>query len=367
MKKVASIMSMDASGIFEKTLHQFEEQQKLLDAKLTTALNKLDLCFNSLDDCVKAHKSQMKEYKALHNMLSEVSKSEEIEVLEGFRARLEQCEELLRRLKSSTPKTGSFFIRLMIGKVNVRLWKGADKALMRDEYNKFKKKTTVIFLAFPLLQWLVPAAATPLIWTLHQLWLLYYYFTLALRENILAINGSSVKAWWIYHHYISIIVATVGILWDYNQVPRREFLIFMITQGVVMMVQNLYQSRRVYVRKTLGKSSQLDTDTSETLVEKPTDLKLLVPMLFFVYFMELYIAGSLLGTLLLASAEAHDWNALIVGACFAVLGVGNMITTTQVLFEKQKRIRKVQQKVSTKRADHGDVSDGAACSNPNND
>ena len=37
----------------------------------------------------------------------------------------------------------------------------------------------------------------------HQLWLLYYYTTLALRENILLANGSDILHWWIYHHLVS--------------------------------------------------------------------------------------------------------------------------------------------------------------------
>lgn len=36
---------------------------------------------------------------------------------------------------------------------------------------------------------------------IHQLWLLYYYLTLSLRENILLANGSDILHWWIYHHY----------------------------------------------------------------------------------------------------------------------------------------------------------------------
>lgn len=38
----------------------------------------------------------------------------------------------------------------------------------------------------------------------EQAWLLYYYVTLALRENILNVNGSFIKPWWILHHYVSI-------------------------------------------------------------------------------------------------------------------------------------------------------------------
>jgi hypothetical protein len=39
-------------------------------------------------------------------------------------------------------------------------------------------------------------------------------------------------------------------------------------QGLVMLFQNNYQRKRLYVRKTLGKARAIDVDSSETLVEK---------------------------------------------------------------------------------------------------
>ncbi len=38
---------------------------------------------------------------------------------------------------------------------------------------------------------------------LYFLWLSYFYLALALRENVLLVNGSAIKAWWIEHHYWS--------------------------------------------------------------------------------------------------------------------------------------------------------------------
>jgi hypothetical protein len=49
--------------------------------------------------------------------------------------------------------------------------------------------------------------------SLHQLWLLFYYTSLAVRENILQTNGSDIKDWWIVHHYVSMIVAVITLLW----------------------------------------------------------------------------------------------------------------------------------------------------------
>jgi hypothetical protein len=36
--------------------------------------------------------------------------------------------------------------------------------------------------------------------------LLYYYLSIALRENILKANGSEIHGWWFMHHYISMVL-----------------------------------------------------------------------------------------------------------------------------------------------------------------
>ena len=42
---------------------------------------------------------------------------------------------------------------------------------------------------------------------LTHIWMLYYYVSLSLRENILKTNGSNIKRWWIIHHYLSSIMS----------------------------------------------------------------------------------------------------------------------------------------------------------------
>lgn len=120
---------------------------------------------------------------------------------------------------------------------------------------------------------------------LHQIWLMYYYTTLSLRENILYSNGSNIQPWWIYHHYLSLLISLIMLVWPSESLLLRstELLYFGLFQGLVMLAQNIYQKRRSYVRKSLGKAKQVDVDTSETLVEKPTDLKVLIPLLYALY------------------------------------------------------------------------------------
>jgi hypothetical protein len=49
------------------------------------------------------------------------------------------------------------------------------------------------------------ASSADLLW---HIWLLYYYLSIALRENILKANGSEIHGWWFMHHYISMVPKT---------------------------------------------------------------------------------------------------------------------------------------------------------------
>jgi hypothetical protein len=89
---------------------------------------------------------------------------------------------------------GSLFVRLMLGKVNVRSFRDGERLTRKNEYEKFRGRTNIGFLAFVLCRivvwWWDDAATVPvfvndMLETIWLTWLFYYYTTLALRENIL--------------------------------------------------------------------------------------------------------------------------------------------------------------------------------------
>lgn len=43
--------------------------------------------------------------------------------------------------------------------------------------------------------------------------LVWYYCTLTIRENILISNGSRIKGWWVFHHYVSTFLSGVMLTW----------------------------------------------------------------------------------------------------------------------------------------------------------
>ena len=150
---------------------------------------------------------------------------------------------------------------------------------------------------------------------------------------------------WIYHHYVSIVITLLILLYpdDFLHPDRHlRLMVFGLAQGAVMLCQVYYQSKRSYVRKTLGKAKSFDVDATETLVEKPTDLQWLVPILYALYFYEGYIGVEVLARFsreaggLSAAWEGRPWHLVGIGLGCWVLAVGNFITTTLVLVSKQK-------------------------------
>lgn len=61
------------------------------------------------------------------------------------------------------------------------------------------------------------------LWKFHSLtlqaWLLFFYTSLAFRENILRANGSDIRPWWVYHHYLAMAMALVSLTWGIQGHP----------------------------------------------------------------------------------------------------------------------------------------------------
>ena len=206
-------------------------------------------------------------------------------------------------MKTIMPKTGSIFLRLMLGRVNVRVFTPNDRQLLRDEFTKFKTRTTYAYTLVPLLSLLVNQYGDFLVdthWSLVliQIWLMYYYMTLAIRQNVLKMNGSKMMDWWIYHHYISILMTAIYLTWPnapiYNSY-KKKYLLYLSFQGFVQFLQNRYQSARHYTLRALGRASSMDLPMTETITETPGAF--LVLLIYVNQFVQFFLGTSLLYTL----------------------------------------------------------------------
>ncbi|OIV91207.1 hypothetical protein TanjilG_30429 [Lupinus angustifolius] len=176
---------------------------------------------------------------------------------------------------------------------------------------------------------------------IYQAWLLFLYAGLAFRENILRVNGSDIRPWWIYHHYCAMVMALVSLTWEIKGQPGCEkkqigvqlFLQWAMMQGVAMLLQNRYQRQRLYTRIALGKAKRMDVVWGET-AGVDGQVWLLCPILFILQGFEAYV-----GLLLLQTAFVgvfYEWQVIFCGVLLILMAVGNFINTVQILMVKSR-------------------------------
>lgn len=180
---------------------------------------------------------------------------------------------------------------------------------LKEEYRSFRSKCAVIMFGFAaVLQLGVKRSELlreanedltllPVVMVGVQLflcWLLFFYTATALRESVLKINGSRIRPWWIQHHYWSMAtcVLMLSLPIDSPAVVSacQLFLWWAMMQGVVMVLQNRYQRRRLYTKIALGNvmSNSSDVFGGETSGSSG-QLFSLYPVLFGMQALQFYI------------------------------------------------------------------------------
>ncbi|KDO76805.1 hypothetical protein CISIN_1g0179612mg, partial [Citrus sinensis] len=95
-------------------------------------------------------------------------------------------------------KAQGAFVKMFIGPINVRASRKDVQLKVKEEYNSYRDRTALLFLLFPstlliLRSWIWDGCLPAFPVQLYQAWLLFLYTGLALRENILRINGSDIR------------------------------------------------------------------------------------------------------------------------------------------------------------------------------
>jgi len=238
------------------------------------------------------------------------------------------------------PETGSQFIRFFLGQVNVKQYREGERYVLKKEYEKFKNRTSIIFLVAVIVQMLFPINWLQV---LFQVWLLYYYVSLALRENILRVNGSAIMPWWIIHHYFSIILSLVFLLWPSSEAYEKfnsQFLRLGLVQASVQLLANRYHQSQLYKQIAIGKASRMDV-TGEA-VSPPNwtpSANLLLPFLLFFQTYQIYNAALLVLHSYDIGWQKTEWQQILAAGILGILGVGNLIATFQTYYRKSQQQR----------------------------
>ncbi|XP_020685371.1 transmembrane protein 120 homolog isoform X2 [Dendrobium catenatum] len=238
------------------------------------------------------------------------------------------------------------FLNMFLGPINVRATRKEVRLKVKEEYNSYRDRTAFLFLLFPsmllfLRSWIWDGCFPALPVQLYQAWLLFLYTSLALRENILRVNGSDIRPWWVYHHYCAILMALVSLTWEIKGKPDcankqkgvQLFLVWAIMQGIAMLLQNRYQRQRLYTRIALGKAKRMDVVWGETAGVEG-QLWLLYPILFILQVFEAYVGMLLLRTAFVGVIS--EWQVVVCGVLLVVMAVGNFANTVETLMAKSR-------------------------------
>mmetsp|Transcript_27245 Transcript_27245/g.33211 ORF Transcript_27245/g.33211 Transcript_27245/m.33211 type:complete len:406 (-) Transcript_27245:1288-2505(-) len=340
-----------------------EENLKVAQAKIREFRKLIRLTADIQEDVKKISLKSIKTLDDSKRRLKSLQDKMDVDVnVNELKLELKKMDERIQELREVRPETRSFFTRLVLGRVNVKAWNPADRIRLRDEYNKFKVRTSMIYLFFPLVvlffhyylrhQW----KDTHWINIFYQLWLLYYYISLAMRENILLVNGSNIRIWWLYHHYIAALATVALLVWPSTDIYISYvpyYTLFAAYNGLVQNLTNWYHKNREYANRALGNQGYMDITYKETLTEFPKELLILLVFIFIAQAWEIGI-GCMLFRSLFYDCKVFDkhWTeyteelqVLSSGTLQIVMGAGNMYTTYLTILQKRNEQRKDYQKL----------------------
>jgi hypothetical protein len=135
-----------SESVLEAAVKDLDASQSALDDKLRDALAALDSAFKALDGVTDSYAAQAKRLRQVKAIARE-NKT----VGGDIESKMINLEARLGKLSAVRPKTGSLFLRFALGKVNARVWKRSEVIQLKTEYNKFKHRTTYVFILLPLL------------------------------------------------------------------------------------------------------------------------------------------------------------------------------------------------------------------------
>lgn len=323
--------------IREKELQQIQETHRLY-------IQKLDEVSKLQKNFAASIARQRKNIKDLSKTLKKVNKSlteEEKNAVEKVKSHIQDMPTILNQMEAFLPKENGLYLTLVLGNVNVNLLSKESKAEYKDEYEKFKLCVTLImFLLTFLCRFFINYRVVDALLNFVLVW---YYCTLTIRESILISNGSRIKGWWVFHHYISTFLSGVMLTWpdgEMYQSYRNQFLAYSLYQSFVQLLQYYYQSGCLYRLKALGERHNLDLTVEGFQSWMWRGLTFLLPFLFLGQFWQFWNSITLFRMAQLP--ECKEWQVSMCGFCFLVLFTGNFLTTLAVVRHKLKNDEKIK-------------------------
>uniref|UniRef100_A0A3P9M401 Transmembrane protein 120A n=1 Tax=Oryzias latipes TaxID=8090 RepID=A0A3P9M401_ORYLA len=300
----------------EKDFHQIQDTHRLYKQKLEEVTKLQNSCSGAI----------ARQRKKLKELTLSLEDSETVNSIAEIEDSMKDRAHAFFEMEAFLPKKNGLYLSLVLGNVNVTLLNKQAKFAYKDEYEKFKLILTVILFMFSftccfLLSYRVLDA-------LFNFLLVWYYCTLTIRESILISNGSRIKGWWVFHHYVSTFLSGVMLTWPEGtlyQMFRNQFLSYNLYQSFVQFLQYYYQSGCLYRLRALGERHNMDL----TVGESNSHFRDVFPLL---QFWQLYNSMTLFKMFQLP--ECKEWQVVMCGCSYMVLFMGNLFTTLKVVYQK---------------------------------
>jgi len=278
--------------------------------------------------------------KESNNPNGDACEQEEIKTqisdLRSIKEKIEIRKNEIRDIEDVLPKDNGWYLRTILGTVNVSLITKAEKYAYKNDYELFKLRVTLVVFSLSLM---IMTVLKYRFWeTLLTFLLVWYYCTLTIRETILTINGSRIKGWWVTHHFVSTMVSGVLLVWPDGttyQMFRTQFIAFVFYLSFVQFLQYYYQRGCLYRLRALGESHNMDITVEGFQSWMWKGLSFLLPFLSAAYLFQLYNAFVLLR--LSFHPDCDEWQVPLLSFLFLVLFVGNVGTTLLVIRKKVGR------------------------------
>ncbi|XP_029923018.1 transmembrane protein 120A-like [Myripristis murdjan] len=330
-------MPQGLTGILEEWKCLEEEYQHVQETH-KKYLQKLDELSKLQSSCSSSIFRQRKRLKDMSHLVKKCSKGlteEDAKTIDDIKEKIKTRPAAFFEMEAFLPKKNGLYLSLVLGNVNVTLLSKQSKFAYKDEYEKFKLYLTIILLLFSFICYFF--VGYRFLDAILNFLLVFYYSTLTIRESILINNGSRIKGWWVFHHYISAFLSGVMLTWpDGNlyQIFRNQFLAYSLYQSFVQCLQCYYQSGCLYRLRALGERHNMDLTVEGFQSWMWRGLTFLLPFLFFGHFWQLFNGLSLFRMAQLP--DCKEWQVSTCGLCFLILFLGNFFTTVAVVRQKLK-------------------------------
>ncbi|XP_019728976.1 transmembrane protein 120A-A isoform X1 [Hippocampus comes] len=321
-------------GDLEKDYQQIQDTHRLYRVKLEE-VTKLQ---NSCTSAISRHRKKLKELlssleQCKVNHLEQKLSLEQVDSIADIQVEIGERADAFSEMEAFLPKKNGLYLTLVLGNVNVTLLNKQSKFAYKDEYEKFKLILTVILFLFSFTcRFLFSYRALDALFNFLLVW---YYCTLTIRESILINNGSRIRGWWVFHHYVSTFLSGVMLTWPEGtlyQMFRNQFLSYCLYQSFVQFLQYYYQSGCLYRLRALGERHNMDLTVEGFQSWMWRGLTFLLPFLFFGQFWQLYNGVTLFKMFQLP--ECKEWQVAMCCCSYMTLFLGNFFTTLGVVYNK---------------------------------